>query len=55
MVDLKKVTLPPPPPNCTKCQIFKILDQKKKKSVLFASPNITSKRHFLSLTFCATF
>ena len=38
MVDLKKVTLPPPPPNCTKCQIFKILDQKKKKKCPLTPP-----------------
>ena len=26
MADLKKVTLPPPPPNGTKCQFFKFRD-----------------------------
>ena len=31
MVDLKKLTLPPPPPNGAKCQFFKFRDQKKNK------------------------
>ena len=36
--DLKKATLPPPPPNEEICQIFKFRDQKKKKKCPLTPP-----------------
>ena len=53
MADLKKVTLPPP--NGTRCQIFKFRDQKKKMSASPPPPPPPTERLFGWLSRCDFF